>query len=504
MAFDAARPEAIDFDVLIVGAGLSGVDAAYRLQTECPDKTYTIVEARDAIGGTWDLFRYPGIRSDSDMSTLGFPFEPWDSDVSIADGDTIRQYIQDTAAKYGIDRQIRFGHRVTGADWNSELARWLVSCQTAGGEQRFSCRFLHVCSGYYDYASGYTPAFANREAFDGTIVHPQHWPEDLDVAGKRIVVIGSGATAITLIPSLVKNGAQVTMLQRSPTYVVNLPRRDAIAGKLRQLLPQRMAGSLTRWKNILLSMYFYQYARRKPDSTREKILHFARQQLGDAVDADLHFNPSYKPWDQRLCIAPNGDLFRALRKGNANIVTDHIERFEAEGVRTRGGELLEADIIVTATGLNIQLFGGATLSLDGQPVETGERLIYKGMMLDGVPNMAFAFGYTNASWTLKCDLTAQYVCRLLQRMDKRGEVVCIPERREGVVADDMVDLESGYIQRAKDFLPQQGTRAPWRVHQNYVMDLAVTRFTKLDDGTMRFLAQPSRTESPAKAATQAA
>ena len=240
MAFDAARPETIDIDVLIVGAGLSGVDAAYRLQTECPDKTYTIVEARDAIGGTWDLFRYPGIRSDSDMSTMGFPFEPWDSDVSIADGDTIRQYIQDTAAKYGIDRQIRFGHRVTGADWNSEQARWLVTCQTAGGEQRFSCRFLHVCSGYYDYASGYTPAFANRDAFDGTIVHPQHWPEDLDVAGKRIVVIGSGATAITLIPSLVKNGAQVTMLQRSPTYVVNLPRRDAIAGKLRQLLPQRV------------------------------------------------------------------------------------------------------------------------------------------------------------------------------------------------------------------------------------------------------------------------
>ena len=506
MAFDATRAgaDATELDVLIVGAGLSGVDAAYRLQTECPDKRYAIVEARDAIGGTWDLFRYPGIRSDSDMSTLGFPFEPWDSDVSIADGDTIRQYIQNTAAKYGIDEQIRFGHRVTDANWNSEQACWFVTCQTAAGEQLFRCRFLHVCSGYYNYEAGYTPAFANRDAFGGEIIHPQHWPENLDVAGKRVVVIGSGATAITLIPSLVKDGAQVTMLQRSPTYVVNLPRRDAIAGKLRQVLPKRVAGSVTRWKNILLSMYFYQYARRKPDSTREKILHFARQQLGDAVDADVHFSPSYKPWDQRLCIAPNGDLFRALRKGRASIVTDHIEGFEAEGVRTRSGELLEADIIVTATGLNIQLFGGAELRLDGQPVDTGKRLIYKGMMLDGVPNMAFAFGYTNASWTLKCDLTAQYVCRLLQRMDKRGEAVCIPERHEGVEADDMVDLESGYIQRAKDFLPQQGTKAPWRVHQNYVMDLAVTRFTKLDDGTMRFQAAPSRSASPTQPATQAA
>lgn len=506
MAFDSTHPDrdVTELDVLIVGAGLSGVDAAYRLQTECPNKSYAIVEARHAIGGTWDLFRYPGIRSDSDMSTLGFPFEPWDSDISIADGDTIRDYIQGTAEKYGIDQKIRFGHRVTGADWRSEQARWVVTCETAAGTRTFVSRFLHVCSGYYNYESGFTPEFADREAFKGQIIHPQHWPENLDVAGKRIVVIGSGATAITLIPSLVKDGAQVTMLQRSPTYVVNLPRHDAIAGKLRKALPQPLAGSLTRWKNIFISMYVYQYARRKPDTTREKILHFARKQLGDAVDADVHFNPSYKPWDQRLCIAPNGDLFRALRKGQAHIVTDHIEKFEAGGIRTRSGDLVEADIIVTATGLNIQLFGGATVSLDGEAVDTGQRLIYKGMMLDGVPNMAFAFGYTNASWTLKCDLTAQYVCRLLQRMDKLGDAVCVPERTAGVRADEMVDLESGYIQRAKNVLPQQGTRAPWRVHQNYVMDLAVTRLTKLDDGTMRFYPQPALAQSKPAAVTEAA
>lgn len=508
MAFDhmpaSGEAEITTLDVLIIGAGLSGVDAAYRLQTECPDKSYAIVEARDAIGGTWDLFRYPGIRSDSDMSTLGFPFEPWDSDVSIADGGDIRQYIENTAKKYGIDRKIRFNHRVTAADWNSTQARWEVTCQTAFGTQRFACSFLHVCSGYYDYQNGFTPEFADVDCFDGKIIHPQHWPEGLDVAGKRVVVIGSGATAITLIPSLVKDGAQVSMLQRSPTYVVNLPRRDATGGKLRRWLPNRLSGPLIRWKNIMLSMYFYQYARRRPEKTREEILKYAQKQLGESVDAGVHFNPSYKPWDQRLCIAPNGDLFRALRKGEAEIVTDTIERFEAGGVRTASGKLLEADIVVTATGLNIQLFGGATLSLDGVPVEPNERIIYKGMMLDGVPNMAFAFGYTNASWTLKCDLTAQYVCRILKHMDKRRHTVCVAQRTNGVQALDMVDLESGYIQRAKHFIPRHGSKSPWRVHQNYIMDLAATRFSRLDDEAMQFLTQASASTADERAAVQTA
>jgi len=486
VAFDGSQSSAMrDLDVLIVGAGLSGIDAAYRLQTECPDKTYAIVEARDAIGGTWDLFRYPGIRSDSDMSTLGFPFEPWDSDVSIADGESIRRYIQDTAAKYGIDRSIRFGHRVTKADWCSESSRWTVTCATDGTEQVFTCRFLYACSGYYDYQAGYLPSFPHVEDYQGLRVHPQHWPEDLDITGKRIVVIGSGATAITLVPSLVEDAEHVTMLQRSPTFVVNLPRIDAMAGKLRRYLPKRTAGSLTRWKNIALSMYFYQYARRRPDDTRSKLLHFAQKQLGSGVDAATHFNPSYKPWDQRLCIAPGGDLFRALRKGQASIVTDHIERFTPTGIRTRSGQDIEADIVVTATGLVIQLFGGASLSVDGEPVNTADKLIYKGMMLDGVPNFAFAFGYTNASWTLKCDLTAQYVCRLLKRMDKRGANVCLPERGESVEPELMVDLDAGYIQRARGVMPQQGSEAPWRVHQNYILDLAATRLSRIEDGTMR-------------------
>ncbi len=493
MAFEGASPvNTQHVDVLIVGAGLSGIDAAYRLQTECPDKSYAIVEARAAIGGTWDLFRYPGIRSDSDMSTLGFPFEPWDSDVSIADGEAIRSYIQTTASKYGIDRNIRFGHRVTAADWCSEASRWTVTCETADTTTTWTCDFLYACSGYYDYTAGYTPEFPQVDDFAGQMVHPQHWPADLDLTGKRVVVIGSGATAITLIPSLVGQAEHVTMLQRSPSFVVNLPRVDAVAGKLRRVLPRRTAGSLTRWKNIFLSMYFYQYARRRPDDTRSKILHFAQKQLGDDIDANTHFNPSYKPWDQRLCIAPGGDLFRALRKGKASIVTDHIEQFTPSGIKTRSGEHIDADVVVTATGLVIQLFGGAALSVDGEAVSTAEKLIYKGMMLDGVPNFAFAFGYTNASWTLKCDLTAQYVCRLLNRMSRRGETACVPERDASVEPELMVDLDSGYIQRAKNVMPLQGTQAPWRVHQNYVLDLAATKLSRIDDGAMQFRTAASR------------
>ncbi|MAA73584.1 MAG: FAD-containing monooxygenase EthA [Salinisphaeraceae bacterium] len=460
MPFDTEAPgNTQHVDVLIVGAGLSGIDAAYRLQTECPGKSYAIVEARQAIGGTWDLFRYPGIRSDSDMSTLGFPFEPWDSDVSIASGDTIRAYIQDTAAKYGIDREIRFGHRVVEANWSFEAAQWTVTCETDDGRTTFTCGFLYACSGYYNYEAGYLPEFPEVDAYEGRMVHPQHWPEGLDVTGKKIVVIGSGATAITLVPSLVDQAAHVTMLQRSPSFVVNLPWMDGMAGKLRRFLPDRTVAQLVRWKNIGLSMYFYQYARRRPDDTRSKLLKFAQKQLGDKVDAKKHFNPDYKPWDQRLCIAPGGDLFKVLRKGQASVVTDHIKRFTKTGIETESGEHLDADIVVTATGLVVQLFGGASLSVDGDAVNTADKLIYKGMMLDGVPNFAFAFGYTNASWTLKCDLTAQYVCRLLNRMDRKNKPICLPEPASSVEADPMVDLDSGYIQRAKHIMPRQGRAA---------------------------------------------
>ena len=482
------------FDVLIIGAGLSGIDAAYRIQTECPSMSYAILEGRSAIGGTWDLFRYPGIRSDSDMNTLGFPFEPWDRNVSIADGHDIRDYIQQTAHRHGIDGHIHFGHRVTLANWDSSRLCWNVTCDTPTGKKTITCRFLYACCGYYNYEAGYQPDFPHQERYQGTWIHPQHWPEDLDVEGKQVVVIGSGATAVTLIPSLVDSGARVTMLQRSPTFVVNLPRRDAMAAKLRRFLPRKLAGWLIRAKNILLTMFFYQYARRRPEATRKKIVTMAQKQLG-SVSATEHFNADYAPWDQRLCIAPDGDLFKTLRSGKARVLTDTVEEVIPNGIRTHSGEVIDADIIVTATGLNIQVFGGASIQVDGKPVPPAEKFIYRGMMLDGVPNFAFAFGYTNASWTLKCDLTAQYVCRLLRRMKRRGEIACTPCKSEGITPTVMVDLTSGYIQRAQAIMPRQGATHPWRVHQNYVLDLVSTRFSRIDDGTMRFEGAATSAES---------
>lgn len=480
-------------DVLIVGAGLSGIDAAYRLQERCPEQRFAILEARHRIGGTWDLFRYPGVRSDSDMATLGFPFEPWREDVSIAGGDAIRSYIAGTAERHGLDRTIRFGHRVVRADWSGENARWTVEVETDSGEVRLTCGFLYMCSGYFDYTQGYTPDFPGRTLFRGRFVHPQFWPQDLEPAGKRIVVIGSGATAVTLVPALVRKGAHVTLLQRSPTYVVARPAHDPAARRLRRLLPPGAAERLIRWKNVALAIIVYNLSRRRPAWMKAMIKKAVHLQLGESVDVERHFTPDYDPWDQRLCLVPDGDLFAVLRDGRATIVTDRIETLTPGGIGLASGTELDADIVVSATGLVVKLLGGVALTVDGVPVNASDHLIYKGMMLSDVPNMALAFGYTNASWTLKCDLTARYVCRLLKRMRRHGTPICVPRpKREGISRDPMLDFSSGYVRRAAHILPGQGRKAPWRVHQNYLLDFLALGMRSVNDGTMHFLKQDDR------------
>lgn len=475
-------------DVLVVGAGLSGVDAGYWLKTKSPDRSWAIFEARDAIGGTWDLFRYPGIRSDSDMTTLGFPFRPWHGEKAIADGADIRDYIEDTAREFGIDRKIRMRHRVTGAAWSSADALWTISYIADGEPRRMTCSFLFLCSGYYDYQEGYSPTWPAVDTFKGKIVHPQFWPDDLSVVGKRVVVIGSGATAVTLVPALVAKGAaHVTMLQRSPTYIVSKPSHDVRGEALRSRLPTPIADAAIRWKNIGYSIFVYNASRKKPDLVKGKIAAQQKQLLGPDFDIARHLTPKYNPWDQRLCLVPDGDLFKVLRAGQAAIVTDQIERFEQEGVRLQSGEELKADIVVSATGLKLKMMGGASLSVDGNTVEPGTRLLYKGAMLEGVPNFAFAVGYTNASWTLKCDLTSQYVSQLLNHMAARGKDSATPIAPEGAaVEESMLDLQSGYVQRAQSALPRQGAKAPWMTHQNYIRDLFAFRTGRIDDGVLQF------------------
>ena len=473
-------------DVLIVGAGLSGIDAGYRIQTGNPDLGYAIFEARDTIGGTWDLFRYPGIRSDSDMATLGFPFRPWRGGKAIADGQDILGYIGETAAAFGIDRQVRYHHRVTAAAWSSAAARWTVDYEAGGVARRITCGFLFLCAGYYDYAEGHAPTWPGMDGFGGRIVHPQFWPDGLDVAGKRVVVIGSGATAVTLVPALSATAAHVTMLQRSPSYVVSRPARDASADALRRRLPAGLADAAIRWKNIALSIIFYTFARKSPKRLKKMIHEGQRRALGPDFDM-AHFTPRYDPWDQRLCLVPDGDLFAALRRGGAAIVTGQIDRFTETGLTLASGETLAADIVVTATGLKMKLMGGARLTVDGVAVDPARRLLYKGAMLEGVPNFAFAVGYTNASWTLKCDITARFVSRLLTHMKRRGRVLVRPEAAPGTTSDaPMLDLTSGYVERAATLLPRQGRRAPWRVRQNYALDLLAFRTGRLDDGVLRY------------------
>ncbi len=473
-------------DVLVIGAGISGISAGYHLQTQSPTKSYAILEARGAIGGTWDFFRYPGLRSDSDLYTLGFSFKPWTGDKAIADGASILRYVRETAAEFGIDRKIIFDHRVVSAAWRSSDARWTVEVETASGQASFTCGFLYVGAGYYDYDSGYMPTWPGTARFGGSLVHPQAWPDDIDYANKRVVVIGSGATAVTLVPEMAKTAAHVTMLQRSPTYIVALPSQDKIADWLRARLPAGLAYGLTRWKNILLSMFFYQFARRKPEAMTRRILGGVRAHLGPDYDVTTHFTPRYKPWDQRLCLVPDGDLFRAIRKGRATIATDEIATFTEAGLQLTSGRHLDADIVVAATGLQLKMMGGMTLTVDGRAIESSKTMLYRGMLLSDVPNLAVAIGYTNASWTLKCELTARYVCRLIHHMDARGYSWCVPRRKESGGTAPAIDFTSGYIQRAQNILPQQGERKPWRLYQNYVLDLAALRYGRLDDGTLEF------------------
>jgi cation diffusion facilitator CzcD-associated flavoprotein CzcO len=478
-------------DVLIVGAGLSGVGAGCHLQSKCPGKSFAILEARDAIGGTWDLFRYPGIRSDSDMFTLGYSFRPWEEPKAIADGPSILSYIRDTARDHGVEAKIRFGHRVVRAEWSTPEARWTVEAERTDTQEivRISCGFLFMASGYYRYDEGYTPEFEGTERFTGPIVHPQHWPDDLDYAGKRVVVIGSGATAITLVPAMAGSAAHVTMLQRSPSYVISVPARDPIADFVRRLLPPKMAYPIVRWKNVLITTLFFELSRRRPRWIKGLLRRGVEKALPPGYDIDTHFKPRYNPWDQRMCLVPDGDLFDAISAGDASIVTDRIETFTEKGLRLASGTELEADLVVTATGLNMRAAGGMAITVDGRDVKLSETVGYKGMMLSGVPNMALAMGYTNASWTLKCDLVSAYVCRLLNHMDEHGYRQCTPRTPDAsVVIEPFIDLASGYVLRAVDSLPKQGDRAPWRLYQNYARDVLLLKHGRLEDEAMEFSA----------------
>ncbi len=475
-------------DVLIIGAGLSGIGAAVQLQRRCPSKSYLILEARAAIGGTWDLFRFPGVRSDSDMFTLGYSFRPWTGANAITEGSSIKRYIMDAAREAGVDPRIRFGHRVTKAAWCSDSARWTIEAARVGTQSpvRVRCRFLYICSGYYNYESAYRPQFTNESAYGGTIVHPQFWPDQLDYTGKRVIVIGSGATAVTLIPALAKAAAHVTMLQRSPSYVFSMPTVDAVADRLRRWLPAALACRIARLKNVLIGMAFFQLARRRPDLAKKRLVRMVQQQLPPDFDVARHFTPRYNPWDQRVCVVPDGDLFKAIGKGTVSVVTDEIDAFTQSGIRLKSATELPADIVVTATGLTLDLLGGVEFTVDGASIDVSKRMAYKGAMLSDVPNLAYTFGYTNASWTLKADLTAKYVCRLIRHMDSHGLAVATPRRDPAMPEEPFLDFTSGYVVRGREILPKQGTLRPWKVYQNYFLDVFTLGLGRIDDGVLEF------------------
>ncbi|MBM4245927.1 MAG: NAD(P)/FAD-dependent oxidoreductase [Deltaproteobacteria bacterium] len=480
------------FDVLIVGAGLSGVGAAVHLHERCPGKSYAILEGRASMGGTWDLFRYPGIRSDSDMHTLGYRFKPWRQAKAIADGPSILEYIKETAAEYDVARHVRYQHLVTKAEWSSETATWTVEASRGGtgASARFTCNMLLMCAGYYSYREGHTPEFAGVESFRGRVVHPQKWPEDLDYRGKKVVVIGSGATAMTLVPSMARDVEHIVMLQRSPTYVVSRPDKDVIANALRKVLPETWAYAITRWKNTTLQQLLYRRTRSRPAQVKKWLLDMVRKELGPGFDVEKHFTPRYNPWDQRLCLVPNSDLFKAIRSGKASVETDRIERFTEKGILLESGNELEADIIVTATGLNLVVLGEVQFARDGEPIDFADTWSYKGMMYSDVPNLVCTFGYINASWTLRADLTSEYVCRLIDHMDRVGARVVVPRLRPSDASMParrwVDDFSAGYMQRVMHRFPKQGDREPWLNPQNFAKDKKMIREGALDDGVLQF------------------
>lgn len=479
-------------DVIIIGAGLSGIGAAVHLKKDCPNKTFMILEGRDAIGGTWDLFRYPGIRSDSDMFTLGYNFKPWTEPKVIADGHLIRDYINETADEYDVRRHIRFGHKVVDANWDSAEALWTLTVQTKDGKQsQVKGNFIIGCTGYYRYDAGYTPEFPGRDKYKGTFIHPQHWPENFDYTGKNVLIIGSGATAVTLVPAMTDKAKHVTMLQRSPSYVASVPQIDPISVQLRKVLPEKLVYHLARGRNVALQAGIFKLSKSQPKLMRKVLLGMVEKQLGK--DADMtHFTPSYNPWDERLCAVPNGDLFKVIRKGKASVVTDHIDTFTEDGIKLKSGKELKADIIISATGLSLQLLGGVTLKVDGKEHDITQSMSYRSLMLSDVPNAAMIFGYTNSSWTLKADISCEYLCRLMNHMDKSGVRQVTPRQRNpNAPSLPFLNMQSGYIQRAKHLFPKQGEEAPWATKQNYFFDLAQLRYTKIDDGVLEFRNPPA-------------
>ena len=477
-------------DIIVVGAGISGIAAGYNLQKSCPNKSFAILEGRSSLGGTWDLFKYPGVRSDSDMHTLGFRFKPWIHKKSIADGPSILEYLNETVDEYNLREKISFNQKVISSNWSSDKSVWELKVLSNGDEISMTCNFLFLCGGYYSYDKPFMPKFPNQEEFQGKLIHPQFWDESLDYTNKKVIVIGSGATAITLVPAIAKKAEHVTMLQRSPSYVISGPGEDSWSHSLNKILPIRLSYFLIRWKNILRTSLGFYLSRKYPNWIKKRIIDLVRDELGQDYDVEKHFTPRYNPWDQRMCLVPDSDLFASIRDEKASVVTDVIKSFNKDGILVESGEQINADIIISATGIEINMLNDINVSVDDEKVVPNAKLAYKGMMLSGVPNLAFTFGYVNASWTLRADLTCEYVCRLLNLMDKQKVSVCLPEEDSNAVVDDeYIDFTSGYVQRALDIMPKQGIKAPWRNYQNYLKDIFLVRLFSIKDSTLKFYNQ---------------